>query len=97
MNSNDRETLSLNGTWQIVFDPDNIGRRERWFETETFNAQPARDITVPSCWEEIEQDYEGVAWYGLTFTAPSTFDSKVVRLKFYAANYSLLSLLPGNC
>jgi hypothetical protein len=72
MTTNNRATLSLDGTWQIVFDPDNRGRRERWSDPDTFYSQATREIAVPSCWEEIEQDYEGIAWYGRTFTAPIT-------------------------
>jgi len=44
-------------------------------------------IKVPSCWEEYEEDYEGVAWYGRTFKVPSTWKGKVVMLRFGAVNY----------
>ena len=37
--------------------------------------------------EEIEEDYEDVAWYGRTFKVPSTWKGKVIMLRFGAVNY----------
>ena len=42
---------------------------------------------MPSCWEEIEQDYEGVAFYGRRFSVPESWQSKTVRLHFDAVNF----------
>ncbi|RLI53401.1 MAG: hypothetical protein DRO87_11705, partial [Candidatus Thorarchaeota archaeon] len=86
--SNVREVASLDGTWQIVFDPSNKGERESWFKKEVFETQKEIvPIHVPSCWEETEQDYEGVAWYGCSFNVPESWKGKVVRIKFGAVNY----------
>jgi len=83
-----REIISLDGSWQIIFDPDNRGRREQWFRREVFTAQKGiRTIHVPSCWEESEQDYEGVAWYHRTFKIPHSLNGKTIRLRFGAVNY----------
>ena len=82
------QTLSLDGVWQIVFDPDNRGRESRWHETAVFAALPgAREIQVPSAWELIKEDYEGVAFYRRAFDVPGAWAGKVVRLHFDAVNY----------
>ena len=57
-----RETSSLDGTWQIVFDGNNEGGAKQWVREKTFPREQMRDIAVPSCWELIEKDYEGVAY-----------------------------------
>ena len=55
------DTLSLDGTWEIVFDPENRGNQAGWHREEAFSSLSGRrDIEVPSCWEEIEKDYETV-------------------------------------
>jgi len=83
-----RETISLDGVWQIRFDPDNIGRAEQWQYQENFNNQDdVRAIEVPCCWESIEKDYEGVGWYSKNFTVPASWKDKTVRLHFGAVNY----------
>lgn len=50
-----RETTSLDGAWQIVFDQKNEGRNAGWYRQKTFEALAAkRTVQVPSCWETIE-------------------------------------------
>ncbi len=58
-----RGVVPLDGEWRILFDRANEGRGKEWWRAEVFDEQPPRTIQVPSCWEEVEQDYEGVAWY----------------------------------
>ncbi|RLA89237.1 MAG: hypothetical protein DRG34_03925, partial [Deltaproteobacteria bacterium] len=82
-----RESLSLDGTWQIIFDRHNEGRQTEWFREGSFPKEKTREITVPSCWELTEKDYEGVAFYRRTFVVPATWEGKVVRLRFAAVNY----------
>ena len=80
--------VSLDGTWQIVFDPANEGRRQQWQRQEILSTHSAkREISVPSCWETIEKDYEGVAFYGRSFSVPQSWQGKTVRLQFDAVNY----------
>ncbi|MHC4664780.1 MAG: glycoside hydrolase family 2 protein [Planctomycetota bacterium] len=79
--------LSLDGTWQIVFDRNNEGRQNEWFHEGNFPIERTREITVPSCWELTEKDYEGVAFYRSTFRVPSNWKGKVVRLSFDAVNF----------
>src|SRR5574340_711423 len=83
-----RETASLDGAWQIVVDQQNKGRIAGWSRQPTFEALAARrTIQVPSCWETIEQDYEGVGWYGRRFHVPASWKDRVVRIRFGAVNY----------
>jgi len=82
------QTLSLDGVWEINFDPDNRGRASDWHKSDVFAALPAiHEIQVPSAWELIEEDYEGVAFYRREFEVPGTWAGKVVRLHFDAVNY----------
>ena len=82
------QMLSLDGVWQIAFDPDNRGRESGWHKTALFAALPGtREIQVPSAWELIAEDYEGVAFYRRAFDVPETWAGKVVRLHFDAVNY----------
>jgi len=85
---NQGETLSLDGTWQIIFDHDNQSREQALFESENFLANDnVRDIQVPSVWERIEKDYEGVAVYRRTFAVPESWQDRIVHLSFDAVNY----------
>jgi beta-galactosidase len=83
-----RDVQSLDGSWEIVFDEANEGRAAQWHTQDVFEGlENRREIQVPSCWEEIEQDYEGVATYGKTFTISKDWKGKTVRLQFDAVNY----------
>ena len=82
-----RESLSLDGMWQIVFDRSNEGGRNEWFREKNYPKDKAGQIIVPSCWELTEKDYEGVAFYRRTFKVPANWKGKIVRLHFDAVNY----------
>ena len=92
-----RQTQLLDGAWNIVFDEANEGRAAKWHLKENFGALETRDITVPSCWEEIEQDYEGAAVYGTTFNMSGDWKDKTVRLQFDAVNYIAEVWLNDHC
>jgi beta-galactosidase len=82
------QTRSLDGEWEILFDHQNVGREADWHCNAEFAQQPGRqEINVPSCWELIEQDYEGVAYYRRTFDVPADWEGRIVRLKSGAVNY----------
>jgi beta-galactosidase len=92
-----REVKSLDGTWEIIFDHGNIGRDADWHLDKVFSAQSAKqNITVPSCWEEIEKDYEGVAFYRRTFNVPAGWEGKVVHIHFDAVNFLSEVWINGN-
>ena len=80
--------LSLDGKWEIIFDDKNEGVENSWHLNKTFNQNPKkRNIDVPSCWEEFEKDYEGVAFYRKKFDIPTSLEDKILELKFDASNY----------
>ncbi len=82
------DEFSLSGKWQIIFDQQNQGSGKKWQKKENFiRYHDIRTITVPSCWEIYEQDYEGIAWYGKSFTMPAGWKNKTVRINFGAVNY----------
>ena len=72
--TNETAQLSLNGTWDIIFDDNNEGVEQDWFLDENFEKQDFKKITVPSCWEEIEKDYEGAGIYRTKFTIPENWN-----------------------
>ncbi len=83
-----RKSLSLDGKWEIIFDHKNVGRDADWRLDKVFSMQRAkRNINVPSCWEEIEKDYEGVAFYRRTFKVPANWEGKIIHLHFDAVNF----------
>lgn len=82
-----RAVQSLDGAWGIVFDPANEGMENQWFNPEVISPLATRTIPVPSCWEEHEEDYEGVAWYTRLMDVPADWKGRHVRLRFDAVNY----------
>ncbi|MCF7849327.1 MAG: hypothetical protein K9M45_10780, partial [Kiritimatiellales bacterium] len=83
-----REFQPLDGSWEIIFDKQNEGRAGEWQKQKVFQSLETRcKIDVPSCWEEIEKDYEGVGFYGTKFKVSNDWKGKVVRLQFDAVNY----------
>ncbi len=82
------DTISLDGTWEIIFDDKNQGVKEKWFLDENFSKSDlVKEISVPSCWEQFEKNYEGAGIYRKKFTAPKGWEGKVVELAFEAVNY----------
>lgn len=86
-NAQSAQVQSLDGAWEIVFDPQNEGRQEQWVHNEHFPVGRKQAISVPSCWELAAKDYEGVAFYRRTFKVPADWRGKVVRLHFDAVNF----------
>ncbi|MDT0551828.1 glycoside hydrolase family 2 protein [Urechidicola vernalis] len=86
--TNIENEFSLNGTWDIIFDDNNEGISKKWFLNENFEENPSKEqIAVPSCWEQIKQDYEGVGIYRTKFKTPQNWKNKIVELHFEAVNY----------
>ena len=83
-----QEQISLNGNWEIVFDHNNEGAQSMWHQDKIFQKiDHKRIIEVPSSWELIEKDYEGVAFYRYNFDVPENWEGKIIRLQFDAVNY----------
>jgi hypothetical protein len=80
--------LSLDGQWEIIFDETNEGRSAGWQNDSIFRSHPDKQkIKVPSSWELIKQDYEGVGFYRHEFQVPADWKGKVIRMHFGAVNY----------
>jgi beta-galactosidase len=82
-----RDLQSLDGAWRIVFDRNNEGSAKQWAREKELPPEQQRQIAVPSSWELVEKDYEGVAFYRRTFKVPESWQGKVVRLQFDAVNF----------
>lgn len=82
-----KNTISLDGTWQIVFDDANEGIEGNWYLNEEFSKLDSKPIKVPSCWEETEKNYEGVGFYTRKFNIPANWEGKIVKIEFDAVNY----------
>ncbi|WP_068546851.1 glycoside hydrolase family 2 [Thalassotalea crassostreae] len=83
-----QNTQSLDGTWQIIFDKDNQSRNQKLYKNKNFlNHQDVREISVPSVWERIEKDYEGVAVYRRSFNVAKEWQDKITHISFDAVNY----------
>jgi hypothetical protein len=61
-------TLSLDGTWLLATDPQNVGRTQGWFNQPTADAKAAK---VPWIIQATFPAYHGVAWYWRDFDAPA--------------------------
>jgi hypothetical protein len=71
--------------WQLAIDPQNEGRRLRWYRAVRPEAQPA---PVPGILQQVFPDYHGVAWYWVKLTAPATRRSgERTLLRFRAVDY----------
>lgn len=83
MHSNEREFVSLNGTWDLVFDPHNHGKDKNWFKI----FPKAEKVPVPGVIEQVRPGYDGVVWYRREFTADSSWEDRLIRLKIGACSY----------
>ncbi|NOZ23653.1 MAG: beta-galactosidase [Planctomycetes bacterium] len=80
--------MNLNGTWDLDFDPDRKGVKQKWFRQHKFR----KKITVPFPPESKlsgigDTDFHRVVWYRRTFTLPKKWDKKRVLLHFGAVDY----------
>ena len=87
-NKSDVASISLDGDWEIIFDDLDEGVKNKWILSENFDKHEAvKKIQVPSCWEEIEKNYEGVGIYKTTFDIPENWEDRIIELNFEASNY----------
>jgi len=75
-----RRTERLDGPWDFVTDPEDVGIRDGWYERFPHES---RKMYVPACWNnELGLfDYEGVAWYRKRIHIA---EQQHVRLVFHA-------------
>ncbi|XVH33100.1 glycoside hydrolase family 2 protein (plasmid) [Haloferacaceae archaeon DSL9] len=93
-----RYSATLDGAWEFVTDPENVGRTERWYEPEASWPDRIRTVTIPWSWEEDEayRDYTGTAWYRRRFDAESVqLDGRTAAIRFGAVDYETSVWLNG--
>ncbi|MGA2326492.1 MAG: sugar-binding domain-containing protein [Bryobacteraceae bacterium] len=82
--------LSLNGSWDFRFDPEDVGIRERWWEPG--RDLGARKISVPFCWESSLSgvNVKGglkIGWYRRRFSIPAAWRGNHAWLRFDAVDW----------
>ena len=77
------ESISLNGTWEVVFDPTDSGKTKKYFKS----LPAGKPIQVPGVWEQVKPGYDGAGWYRRTVAVRPEWKGKVLRLRFNAVNY----------
>lgn len=57
-----RTTVTLDGFWSFVKDPEGVGEQERW---NTYFPDCVETMAVSGCWDTKPQHFDcrGVAWY----------------------------------
>jgi hypothetical protein len=60
-------SLSLDGTWMVVPDSNNLGMKQEWWKFMSYPNQQAKTILVPGNTYEALPGYNGVAWYMRSF------------------------------
>jgi len=78
-----RKTQSLNGQWEIVFDPENNGKKKGFYK----KMPRGRPISVPGVWELVKPFYDGVGWYKRKFTLSTSWENSHLEIKFGSVNY----------
>jgi beta-galactosidase/beta-glucuronidase len=79
---------NLNGPWKFRLDDENVGMDQRWFDATDFETE----ILVPFALESTlsgvgDRSFHPCVWYQRSFTAPSNWEGKRVRLNFGAVDY----------
>jgi beta-galactosidase/beta-glucuronidase len=79
------QTISLDETWLLATDSENVGRQQQWSRTPR---PEARQTRVPWIIQEAFPGYHGVAWYWRAFTPPANPHVQGrYLLKFWAVDY----------
>jgi hypothetical protein len=79
--------------WKFHTDPNAVGVKDQWFRSDLDTSGWA-GIEIDKFWEEQGRDYDGVAWYRVTFTAHPPAGKKV-SLVFGAVDESATVWLNG--
>ena len=90
MSGSFRTSLSLDGEWAFVTDPESVGTDRGWERPGAQWPDRVRTVSVPMAWEELDayRDYTGTAWYRRTVTvAESDLDGRDALLRFGAVDY----------
>ena len=81
-------SIPLSGEWCFSLDKDQVGEGQGW-ANPNFDDSSWMAVSVPHTWNVIPEysNYEGLAWYRRTFTAPPELRDSHVRLRFEAVFY----------
>ncbi len=91
-----RDTMSLNGTWQILIDPFDIGQKKMFYKTTKpanaveileYGFSDKNTLKVPGDWNSQREElkyFEGSVWYHKTFDFKKEKGERVL-IKFEAA------------
>ena len=90
------QRVSLDGTWQFRFDPQDTGETDHWQKTAGDSGNWG-EVTVPHTWQILPDstDYTGAAWYQRMFDVPPEWNSQVVRIEFEAVFHSATAWVNG--
>jgi beta-galactosidase/beta-glucuronidase len=89
--------LSLNGTWDFLFDDQDQGLNHNWQKRARYD----RAIVVPYCFESKlggigDTTFHPIMWYRRTFEIPKTWAGKHVLMHFGAVDYRARVWVNGN-
>lgn len=81
-------SIPLSGEWYFCLDEDGVGEHQGWANPSLDDSSWAT-VSVPHTWNVMPEysEYEGLAWYRLTFTAPPESRDSYLRLRFEAVFY----------
>lgn len=82
-----RQTVqSLDATWHVARDPENVGREQEWFQRDGF---PERvPVRVPGFFNPVLPEYHGLVWYEHVFDAAvAAAPEEIVELRFTAVDH----------
>ncbi|MBB6670806.1 glycoside hydrolase family 2 TIM barrel-domain containing protein [Cohnella nanjingensis] len=87
---------SLDGSWRIVQDTENIGESGQWFMKDKYPTAKAVSIQVPGNISEAFPGYNGTTWYSRTFRTSMTLQQDMkYYLRFGAIQYKCEIWLNG--
>ena len=84
-----KDWVNLNGEWNFAFDDNNVGLKEKWFQSgDTFD----RKINVPFAYQTKlsginDPSFHDYVWYAREFTVPKDWDHQRIILHFGAVDY----------
>jgi beta-glucuronidase len=81
-------SIPLLGEWSFSIDEGQLGEQQGW-ANPTFDDSSWVTVNVPHTWNVMPaySEYEGLAWYRKTFTAPFESRNTHLRLRFKAVFY----------
>lgn len=81
-------SIPLSGEWRFSIDKDQMGVDRGWSDP-AFDDASWTTVNVPHTWNVMPEysEYEGLAWYRRTFTAPPESQGAHLRLRFESVFY----------